>query len=223
MPVQPELRKESDRVPPTTRLLLLRHAETTAPHLFHGAESDVDISEAGRAATEAMAVSLANERPVAIYASALKRAQATAEILARALGLGLSTEPSLHERCMGALSGQPREEHWQAYESARSSWIAGNLDATHAGGESYAHVRDRAVPALKRIAARHEGETVLVVAHGITLRVLLTSLIDGLSPSDFGRVPIPNLALYEVEAGDGPWRIVRQPDPSTARSGARAW
>jgi broad specificity phosphatase PhoE len=210
----------------TTRLLLLRHAETTAPHLFHGFESDVDISEAGRAAAALLGESLAEqERPAAIYASGLRRAVATAEILAQPLGLTVRIEPDLHERRMGGLSGLLRDEHWTVYEANRSRWVAGDLAATHAGGESYADIRARAVPSLKRIAEAHRGQTMVVVAHGITLRVLLTSLVAGLSFADFGRVPIPNLGLFEVEAevDDGAWRLVRQPEPTAAKPGGRSW
>ena len=42
-----------------TRVLLLRHGETTDPLVFHGAESDVGLSGRGRRQAEAAAAALA--------------------------------------------------------------------------------------------------------------------------------------------------------------------
>src|SRR5207248_7196830 len=84
-----------------TRVLLLRHAETAAPHLFHGAESDVGLSERGHWEAAAIAPILAQEKPVAVISSAMRRAVETAEPIARACGVPLSIEAGLHERRIG--------------------------------------------------------------------------------------------------------------------------
>ncbi|MBV8382979.1 MAG: histidine phosphatase family protein, partial [Planctomycetaceae bacterium] len=63
---------------PETRVLLLRHAETSAPDRFHGAESDVGLGERGRRQAEAVAEILAAEGPDALYSSAMRRALETA-------------------------------------------------------------------------------------------------------------------------------------------------
>ncbi len=52
-----------------TRVVLLRHAEMAAPDLFHGAESEIGLSERGRQQAEAIAPVLAAERPVAVISS----------------------------------------------------------------------------------------------------------------------------------------------------------
>ena len=45
------------------RFFLLRHAETADPLVFHGAESDVGLSERGRRQAGAVAPLLAAESP----------------------------------------------------------------------------------------------------------------------------------------------------------------
>src|SRR5512135_1648752 len=90
---------------PEARILLLRHAETAAPHLFHGAESDVALSARGREQAVAVAAALAARRPAAVYSSGLRRACETAEAIARACGLQVRVIGALHERRMGPLSG----------------------------------------------------------------------------------------------------------------------
>src|SRR5215218_2798151 len=89
-----------DRVPPMiralapegktsseTRVLLLRHAETSAPDRFHGAESDIGLGPTGQLQAEAAAQALRALRPDALYCSAMRRARETAEPIARACGL----------------------------------------------------------------------------------------------------------------------------------------
>src|SRR5262245_5735764 len=100
-----------------TRVLLLRHAESANPTIFHGAESDVDLSERGRRQAEAVALILAGSRPGRLISSGMRRAQETAKPIARACGLPLEIEPGLHERRVGALSGTPtalKEGVWPA-------------------------------------------------------------------------------------------------------------
>ena len=78
-----------------TRVFLLRHAQTANPDVFHGAESDVSLSDKGRQQAEAVAEVLAARQPHVIVASAMRRAQETAEPIARACGLPLLTETDL--------------------------------------------------------------------------------------------------------------------------------
>ena len=92
-----------------TRVLLLRHAETASPLIFHGAESDIGLSERGRRQADAIAPVLAARAPSAIISSGMRRALDTASPIARACGLPLRIEPSLHERRVGALSGTPTQ------------------------------------------------------------------------------------------------------------------
>ena len=188
-----------------TRVLLLRHAETSAPDRFHGSESDVGLGDRGRAQALAVARVLAVERPDALFCSAMRRAVETAEPIGRACGLAPRIEPDLHERKMGPVSGMTREEGLAFYEEAERRWTAGDLDHTHDGGESFAAIRDRVAPVWDRVAAASEGKTAVVVAHGVVIRVLLTTLLDDLSPADFGRVAIDNVAVNDLRWDGERW------------------
>lgn len=188
------------------RLLLLRHAETAAPDRFHGAESDIGLGERGRAQAEAAGVTVEAMQPVAVYCSAMRRARETAEAIGRSCGLEPRIVPELHERVMGSLSGALRVEAHSIYDETRLRWEAGDLDATHPGAESFAQVRDRVVPALTAIAERHRGETVVVVAHGVVIRVLLTSLAEGRSPADFEDIPIHFVGIHTLHYDGRAWR-----------------
>ena len=189
-----------------TRLLLIRHAETSTPNLFHGAESDIDLSAWGERQAELLAEHLKAEGVDRLYCSGMRRARATARPIGEALGLEPVVVPELHERRIGPLSGLSREAGWSVYEESKRRWIAGDLDFTHAGGESFADIQRRVAPILDDLRQRGPGETSAVIAHGIVIRVALVSLLPDLSPADFDRVAI-DFASINVLVHDGAaWR-----------------
>lgn len=190
------------------RLLLLRHAETAAPDRFHGAESDIALSDRGHEQARDVAARLAVLRPTAVYCSGLRRARDTAEPIARACGLDPIVIEDLHERRMGPLSNTPRDLTLPIHEEAKRRWQAGELDHTHEGGESYSAIRDRVVPIFQELSGRHRGQTTVVVAHGIVVRVVLTSLVVGLAPVDFERIAIDYVRVHDLRADRGTWRLV---------------
>jgi probable phosphoglycerate mutase len=191
---------------PTARVLLLRHAETAAPDRFHGAESDIGLGDRGFEQAEAVAKKLAALHPDAIYSSPMLRARQTAEPIALARGLKPIIVPDLHERRMGPLSGMTLLEGWDAYTQAMDRWKAGDLDAAHEGGESYSQMRARVVPAFVELASRHPGETIVVVAHGVVIRVLLSSLLEGRGPADFEGFGIGFAAVNDLRFDGQNWR-----------------
>lgn len=191
--------------PAPTRVLLLRHAETAAPDRFHGAESDVGLGPRGFDQAEAAAPALAALGPAAVYSSGMLRARQTAAPIARASGLEVALVPALHERRMGSLSGRPMAEGWDAYSAAMAAWKAGDLGAAHEGGESFAQIRDRVVPALEALARRHAGETIVVVAHGVVIRVLLACALDG-GPGRFDAYGIDFAAVNDLTFDGQSWR-----------------
>ncbi len=196
-----------------TRILLLRHAETAAPDLFHGAESNIGLGERGHLQAEAVAQTLAALGPDALYCSAMRRAVETATPIGRACGLVPQLVEALHERRVGPLSGKSREEGMDTYEEAKQRWMAGDLDHTHEGGESYADIRRRTLPPFTALTERHPGATIVVVAHGIVIRVLLTTLLDGYGPEDFQAIAIPNVGINDLRYDGERWRAEGLAEP----------
>ena len=88
-----------------TRVLLMRHAETCNPGVFHGYESDADLTEFGYRQAAAAAPGIAALRPDVVCSSAMLRARMTATPIAQACQLPLHIEPELHERKVGKLVG----------------------------------------------------------------------------------------------------------------------
>ncbi len=204
----------------STRLLLLRHAETSDPERFHGAESDIGLSQWGHRQAELLGEALRDRGATALYCSAMRRAVDTAAAIGTLCQLTPITIPDLHERKIGPLSGISREKGWSTYAESKSHWVAGDLEYSHAGGESFADISRRVTPIVERIIASHQGETIIVVVHGVVIRVLLTTLFDIFQPADFDRIAIDFASLNDLVLDEGRWRAVelnRLVAPSTAK------
>jgi 2,3-bisphosphoglycerate-dependent phosphoglycerate mutase len=189
-----------------SRLLLIRHAETSAPDVFHGAESDIGLSDMGLHQAALLANHLKTQGVSALYCSAMERAIATARPVGAACGLGPTILPLLHERKIGPLSGLSREDGWAIYAESKRRWMAGDLNFTHDGGESFEAIRQRVLPIIQEITLRHRGQTTTVIAHGIVIRVLLLTLLDDLPPADFDRIAIDFASINDLRWDGNRWR-----------------
>jgi 2,3-bisphosphoglycerate-dependent phosphoglycerate mutase len=192
-----------------TRILLARHAETSAPDRFHGAESDIGLSDRGVRQSELLGRWLAEAGAKALYCSGLRRAIDTAVPIGRACGLEPHIIGALHERRIGPLSGVSREDGWTTYAETKAHWMIGELEFTHLGGESFADVRRRVVPIFHDLVNRHRGATIIVVAHGVVIRVALTSLLKDFTPADFDRIAIDFASINDLWFDGTSWTARR--------------
>jgi broad specificity phosphatase PhoE len=135
----------------------------------------------------------------------MRRAVETAAAIGRACQLEPTPIAALHERRIGFLSGLSRDEGWSIYAECKRRWISGDLGHSHKGGESYADMRARVLPVLEQLAARHSGATIVVVAHGVVVRVVLTSLLPDLCPADFDRIAIDFASVNELVFDGTSW------------------
>jgi glucosyl-3-phosphoglycerate phosphatase len=196
---------------PPRRLLLLRHGQSTwnADGRWQG-QADPPLSPLGEEQARDAARRLAPGQFSRVLASNLLRALRTAEILAQALGVPVEVDPDLREIDVGDWQGLTRDEINERAPGALADWSEGRSESTP-GGETRAHLTDRARSALLRAAAGSApGEAVLVVSHGALIRHLDRAL--GLEPHGVG-----NLAgrWYEAD-GDGrlaPAELVSLADP----------
>jgi broad specificity phosphatase PhoE len=179
----------------TTRLLLARHGETDWNRVgrWQG-HADPPLNDAGRRQARALAAEVERDGVAAVYSSDLRRASETAHVVADRLGLPVVEDPGLREIDVGSWSGLTRVEVRDRYPEGFARWLQGEIGHD---GETREELTDRVLGAVQRIAAAHEGETVLVVTHGGAIRALRRHAAG--DPGD----PIANCGTLGLDLVDG--------------------
>ncbi|MER6283990.1 histidine phosphatase family protein [Streptomyces sviceus] len=163
----------------STTLLLARHGQTIwhAENRYAGV-SDIGLTDEGRAQAEALGRWAGVHRPDAIWTSPLSRAIATADPACRALGVSPHREPGLRECDFGVVEGRTLAEFAAEVPHAAEAFRADPVAYPFPDAEDPAAAAARGTQALRRIAAAHPGERVLVVAHNTLLRLTLCTLLS---------------------------------------------
>jgi 2,3-bisphosphoglycerate-dependent phosphoglycerate mutase len=181
-------------------LVLVRHGESEWNRLnrFTGWK-DVDLTEEGIFEAHRAGAMLEEEgqRFDAAFTSTLKRAQHTLEIILGEIeqeNLPVVKDAALNERDYGDLMGIDKDEARKRWGEEQVHVWQRSYDIAPPGGESLKDTAARVVPFFeKRIAPElRAGRSVLVVAHGNSLRSLIMQL-DRLTPEQ----------VMEVEIGTG--------------------
>jgi broad specificity phosphatase PhoE len=185
-----------------TTLLLARHGETdwNRDGRWQG-QSDTPLNELGREQARELAESL--DGIDAVYSSDLARARETAEIVAARLGLEIKVDERLRERSFGAWEGLTMEEIERRYEQAHGRWRAGEGHGAD-DAETFDAFAARVHSFLEEVLRRHPDETVLVVGHGGSIRVI-HALASGLDyVKDHRSIPaVANCAVARFAAREG--------------------
>jgi broad specificity phosphatase PhoE len=167
----------------TTRIVLIRHGDTPASQdgRFTGA-NDIPLSTEGRVHASELATRLSRYPIDAIYASSLRRAQETAGYIGQVHGLPVTPVADLREMDHGVWNGLNRAEIEAKYPGQTEKYNADPFHFIPEGGESGEMVLKRAAPALQAIVRAHPNQTVLIVAHKTTNRLLICKFI-GIDPA----------------------------------------
>jgi broad specificity phosphatase PhoE len=162
----------------TTRVYLARHGTTvsTDEDRFAG-ETDVALSEIGRRDARALGVRLEAQPIAAFYASPLRRAVETARLIAEPHGRAVVARPELREMSHGRWEAKTRAEVQTLHSEEYARWESDPFSFAPEGGETGLAVTARALPALLEIVAAHPRESVLIVSHKATIRLLICALL----------------------------------------------
>jgi 2,3-bisphosphoglycerate-dependent phosphoglycerate mutase len=170
-------------------LILVRHGESewNLKNLFTGWRNpdltEKGIGEARAAGRDLKASGLI---PDLFYTSALRRAQHTLDLMLEELGIfnvTITRHTALNERDYGDLSGLNKDDARAKWGEEQVLIWRRSYDVPPPGGESLKDTAARTLPYYKaeiepKVAA---GKTVLVTAHGNSLRALVMA-IEGLTP-----------------------------------------
>jgi probable phosphoglycerate mutase len=156
-----------------TRILAIRHGETSwnVDTRIQG-HLNIPLNDTGHWQADRLGQALAGEDIAAIYASDLSRAHETAQYVGRATGVSVVPELGLRERGFGAFEGRTFAEIELALPDQAERWRKRDPAFAPTGGESLLQVRERVLAAVNRLAQRHPGELIVMVAHGGVMDVL---------------------------------------------------
>ncbi len=208
-----------------TEILLIRHtqAEGNRYRMMQG-HWDGNVTDLGWQQIDALAERLRDERIDAVYSSDLYRARMTSTAVTKYHALKLQEDVRLRELDMGPWEAGFFGNILHDYPEQGDNFINHPGKWHIDGAETYADVQARAYPALCEIAARHDGERVAVVSHGVTIRCLMAK-ITGLPLESVEELPIfSNTAVTTLCYVDGAFTVSGQNDCShLAAIGAPDW
>jgi alpha-ribazole phosphatase len=192
-------------------ITLVRHGESiwNEERRIQG-NQDPPLSPRGRRQAALLAARLGAHllrRPTALYASPLRRAMETAEIVAGSVSLPVMTESGLREMALGSWEGRTVPEIRAASPGAYEAWLKDPQAHPAPGGERLEAFADRVVAAFERLRAAHHGGDVILVSHGGPIKALLCHIL-GLEMRALFRMKQDNTALSAVEVDGETRRVV---------------
>ncbi len=156
-----------------TNLIFVRHGESLANKedvcIGH---TDLDLSEKGRVQAQLTAEYIISNFEVdKIYSSDLKRAYNTAKAVADKLSISVMADQNLRELYFGEWENRKISDLVDNEEEFKV-WRNDISKTKCPGGETVAHMYDRILSAVEKIAKENDGKTVLIVSHGTPIRAM---------------------------------------------------
>ncbi|MBD8066461.1 2,3-bisphosphoglycerate-dependent phosphoglycerate mutase [Devosia sp. PTR5] len=172
-------------------LILVRHgqSEWNLKNLFTGWRNP-DLTEKGQEEARATGKALKAKGivPDLYYTSALRRAQHTLDLMLEEMGIvdvTIVRHTALNERDYGDLAGLNKDDAREKWGEEQVHIWRRSYDVPPPGGESLKDTAARTLPYYEReiLPQLKAGKTVLVAAHGNSLRALVMA-IEGLTPDE---------------------------------------
>ena len=193
-----------------TTLLLIRHGESVAnvEGRFAG-HLDAPLSETGHVQAAITAEYIHSQYTVdAVYASDLSRAFETGKAVADRRDISITPDSSLREIFAGDWEGAIYDDLPKQFPTSFHTWLTdiGNAVCDH--GESIAHLQERVLITLRRIAAKHDGQTVVIATHATPIRAV-QCFCEGKTLNEMKNVPwVSNASITVVEYEHNSFRLL---------------
>lgn len=180
----------------------VRHGQNLAnlTHQFSYKKVDYPLTELGVRQAQLTAQRFTGQPIDEIYASPLKRAVETAEIIAAGLNhLPVQIVEEFREINVGSLEGRPvSDENWALHDEILNEWVQGRHERPFPDGENYHGLRDRMLRGLQQVLSGKDNRRVIIVAH-IAIVALTLKDTAGVSKDLVEMRQMRNCAVTEVE------------------------
>ena len=175
-----------------TNIYIIRHAEAEG-NLYRRVQGHHDgkITRRGHSQIAALAERFKDVHIDALYASDLSRTHVTATAITKYHDLPMNIDARLKEVCMGVWEnatwgdvGLEDPEQLANFSSDPDNWSV-------PGSESYAHLGDRMLECVTELAKKHDGQTIVLVSHGMAIRCLHCRILG-----------VPSREIHSIPHGD---------------------
>lgn len=183
---------------PLDRIYLARHgqSETNRERRLCG-QLDPALTAVGLAQAAALARLLAGVPLAAVFTSGLQRTQQMAAPVAAARGLPITALTAFNELSLGELEGRFRDQRDPAAQALWQQRKAAPALFRPPGGETFAELEARVLPALATLLQAGAGSA-LIVGHRETNRALLKGLLGWPTERVLGE-KLRNHLVYEID------------------------
>ena len=162
----------------TGTVWLMRHgALAPNPERRFVGQGDIPLSELGRRQAMAWRQFLQDIPLAAIVSSDLSRCMETAQLVKGQRDIPLIHEPAFREISLGAWEGLTRCEVEKRFPGA---YAERGKDMAHfhpQGGESFADLAFRVLPAFGKLISSYAGQQLLIVSHAGSNRVIIAQYL----------------------------------------------
>jgi broad specificity phosphatase PhoE len=205
--------------PTRTTFWLVRHgeAENNTGNRFGGWDAAALTERGQRQAATAGAAILARQVPASIIVTSdLRRADSTAHAIAAATKLAVIQHRGLRERTVGIFDGMSFADAKAQHPAAYQALIERDETALPPGAETNLACFARVSATLDELAATYQGQTVIVVSHGIALLHMLLHVTGLGAPTATSRffTLVDNASISVIEHYNSPqwqpnssWRL----------------
>lgn len=181
-----------------TTVLLIRHGETPWNILgkFQGS-TDIELSEEGIRQAELLRDRLKGDFDY-IYASPLKRAYKTAEVISSGFDKEITIAPEIREINFGEWEGLTLKGIEEKFPDVFHEWRTDKVEAKFSGGDlSLLNASIRAKNCIIDIVKKHKGKKIAIVAHGGIIKAGLIGLF-GFDMTMYHKIALGNTCINTI-------------------------
>jgi len=160
-----------------TTIDLLRHGECEGGEIYRG-HIDVALSEQGWQSMQRSVDSLGDPHWHRVVSSPLQRCARFAETVAKGYDLPIELNEAFKEVNFGDWDGMPSKQVWRDHKEQLMKFFTEPDTYAPPNGESLLQLQQRLVPAFEQLVEQHQGEHILLVQHGGTIRALLGWILN---------------------------------------------
>jgi alpha-ribazole phosphatase len=198
---------------PVTTVDILRHGQCKGGEILRGTTNSSLSARGWQQMQTALKPHCGWQR---VISSPLLRCRAFAEAFAREHHLPITTATDLRELDFGDWDGLNADDIERRNPTLAEAYYRNPEQITPPGGESLAAAHKRMTATLQHLLEDYQGEHLLLVVHGGTIRLLLSSLLSTpLNRSQIFAVPpgcLTRVTVCHTPEGHYPQLVFHQPE-----------